>query len=167
MGDKRALETIKGAILLEHRGKNLYKYFVRTTRNDAIRSIFETMVDEERHHIEVLGKHFKSLMKDGKLADISLDTKPREVEPSVITKEITSNIAAASDEASAISAAMALEEKAVDFYNKSAKEAESDIERELFQWLTQWEKTHLQFLAEIDKELTEQVWGDNSFWPLY
>jgi len=167
MGDTRALEAIKGAILLEHRGRNLYQHFVRTVRNDAVRDIFETMVAEERHHLDILGEHFKSLMKDGTLANIPLDAKPVDAADEVVSKNISQKISAASDEASAISAAMALEQNAVDFYSKSAHSAQSDTERELFNWLANWEKTHLQLLAEIDRELTEQVWGDNSFWPLY
>ncbi len=166
MGDIRALEAIKGAILLEHRGRDLYKHFVRTVKNDAIRSIFETMVDEERHHLEVLGEHFKALVKDGTLADISYEAKPVDT-AGIISKDILGQISVAGDEAAAISAAMALEEKAVDFYRKSAGTAQSDTERALFNWLANWEETHLQFLAKIDRELTERVWGDNSFWPLY
>ena len=33
-------------------------------------------------------------------------------------------------------------------------------------WLADWEKSHMTMLAELDKEIKEKIWYDNSFWPL-
>ena len=76
------------------------------------------------------------------------------------------DISAASYEAAVISAALDFERSAVNFYSQRVNEAESPEEKELFQWLTDWEKGHMIIFSKIDQEIKEQVWYDNSFWPL-
>ena len=68
-------------------------------------------------------------------------------------------------DAAAISAAMAMEERAIKLYANRAEAAESAEEKRLYEWLSDWETTHLDVLAELDRTLTEQVWNDNNFWP--
>jgi rubrerythrin len=74
-------------------------------------------------------------------------------------------LSAADYEAAAISAAMSMEEKAIKLYSDRSAEAADPNEKALYQWLADWEKQHLHFLSAIDKELTEQIWHDNNFWP--
>ena len=52
------------------------------------------------------------------------------------------------------------------YYAGRAKETADAMEKELFEWLANWEKTHLQLLSDIDRELQESVWYDNKFWPM-
>jgi len=62
---------------------------------------------------------------------------------------------------------MALEKQAVKLYSKHASSTDDQVGKELYQWLANWEKTHLTFLSELDRELMESVWYDNKFWPTY
>ena len=168
MRENRALKALKGAILLERRGKTLYDHFAESVENESVRGIFATMAEEEALHIKILGQHMRELHKNGRLADTEPLEEPPDIKAEVITKDVVDNISASSNEAAAISSAIALEEKAVNYYSKMEMEADDDdIERELYRWLANWERGHLQFLAEIDRELTDQVWADNQFWPLY
>ena len=66
-------------------------------------------------------------------------------------------IAAADYEAAAISAAMSMEEKAIQLYSERAAEAQDSNEKALYEWLARWETQHLKFLSDIDRELKEQV----------
>jgi len=61
---------------------------------------------------------------------------------------------------------MAMEDNAVSYYSRRANLADGHLERDLFEWLANWEKTHLQFLTDLDKALQESVWYDNKFWPM-
>jgi rubrerythrin len=83
----------------------------------------------------------------------------------VITTEFRKEISAADYEAAAISAAMSMEKNAINLYEDRAAEASDPNEKALYKWLAEWETQHLHFLSEIDKELREQIWNDNSFWP--
>ncbi|MFH2218344.1 MAG: ferritin family protein [Pseudomonadota bacterium] len=73
-------------------------------------------------------------------------------------------IAAAGYEAAAISAAISMEERAVKLYSESAKAAEDPEAEALFNWLSGWEREHLNALLDIDKALREKIWFDNKFW---
>ena len=80
-------------------------------------------------------------------------------------KELKEEISAADYEAAAISAAIAMEKNAIRLYSDRASDAADPNEKALYKWLAEWERQHLNFLAEIDKELTEKIWYDNNFWP--
>jgi len=162
---EKALEAIKGAILMEVRGEAFYRSVVEKSESPAIREVFQTMAEEELGHRRMLEKHYVSLKRDGVLAGPPPGDTAAGVEPEILGAKLTGEISAAGFEAAAISAAMGLEQEAVRVYGERAEQAEDPLERELFIWLADWEKTHLTFLASMDKALMEDIWFDNGFWP--
>lgn len=165
MQNEKALDIIKGAILLERKGKAFYETTARNTKSEGVREVFDTMAAEEEKHIEILSRQYESLVREGKLSQIEYSDQPESISTQVLTKKIRDEISAASYEAAAISAAMAMEDNAVRFYSHRATTTPDSLEKELFNWLANWEKTHLQFLSDLDNELKESVWYDNRFWP--
>ena len=124
------------------------------------------MADEEVKHVAILTEQFKAYRQNKKFnpGDYQEDHGDG-ISAKVLTKELKTEISAADYEAAAISAAMAMEKNAIQLYSDRASEAVDPNEKALYKWLAEWEMQHLNFLAEIDKELTEQVWHDNNFWP--
>ncbi len=166
MEKNKRIDIIKGALLLEHKGKALYQSVVRTTAVQAVKELFEFLAAEEQKHIELLNKQFTRVRK-GEAIDLSgAETHYAAAVDHVIPADITAAIAGAGYEAAVISAALDAEKKAVDYYSEQAARAESADEKKLYDWLTDWEKGHLKMLAELDNDLKEQVWYDNSFWPI-
>ena len=51
------------------------------------------------------------------------------------------------------------------FYLEKRDNAESNVERDLFDWLATWEHGHLELLASMDRALMEDIWFQNNFWP--
>ena len=47
----------------------------------------------------------------------------------------------------------------------SAAGATDPNEKEMYQMLADWERTHFHLLHKLDEDLKEQVWQDNNFWP--
>ena len=165
MADQDSIDIIKGAILLEHRGKALYQSVAEQTEVAAIKELFGMLADEEAKHIAILNDQYSRLSK-GESFDISqLPAGDPQVVEDILSKNIVEGISAAGYEAAVISAALDFERSAVSFYSKRAEEAESTEEKELYRWLTEWEKGHMIIFSKIDQELKEQVWYDNSFWP--
>lgn len=74
-------------------------------------------------------------------------------------------IDAASFEATAITAAIGFEQKAVKMYTQRSEEATDPEEKKMYAWLSTWEKTHLKKLMTLEESLIESVWNDNNFWP--
>ena len=163
--NERTLNAIKEAILLEKRGQVLYRSVAKTSESPTVRDIFIKMAEEEEKHEQTLASHYSSLVKSGKLAAIDKLGQVADHAGEVITDKIRKEITAAGYDAAAIVAAMALEKEAERFYLEKRDEAESSVERELFDWLATWEHGHMELLASMDRVLMEEIWFENGFWP--
>ena len=165
MKEKTEIEILKNAILLERQGQAFYETVAKETKSPAAKKIFSLMAQEEEKHVEYLSEHYRSVMEKGFfMSQISYDN-PEDFSKKVLSEEIKKEIDAASYEAAAISAAIEMEKKAIALYSGRASETEAENEKALYTMLTEWEKTHLDYLAELNKELTEEIWYENSFWP--
>ena len=165
MTDRR-LDIVKGAILLEHKGKALYESVTKTTEVEAIKELFKMLAREEGKHIDLLTKQYSRILK-GESPDASdLEKGDATATATVISDDVIKDVHGAGYEAAVISAALEFEKNAVNFYTKQAEKAESEGEKKLYRWLVRWEKTHMMMLAKLDNEIREQIWYDNQFWPL-
>ncbi|GAB6146458.1 ferritin-like domain-containing protein [Desulfocicer niacini] len=166
MTENNTLNILKKAIILEQRGHAFYKKVAQQTENKAVKSFFESMAREETLHLKVLAEQFKSFTASGKFEPGSFkDAQKSELPDAILTPDVIKGIAAAGFEASAISAAMVMEQRAVNIYADQADAAQDPEEKKLYLWLSTWERDHLTMLMEMDQLLLDQVWGDNSFWP--
>jgi rubrerythrin len=166
MNEKSTLDILKGAILLEHRGKALYQSVVNATQSEGVKELFAMLSREEEKHIGVLEKQFTRIAK-GESFDIAELEKDHAATPeAVMSGEIVKNISGAGYEAAVIAAGLDFEKKAVEFYSGHASSAGSEEEKKLYQWLADWEKSHMLMMARLDSGLREKIWYDNQFWPL-
>jgi rubrerythrin len=166
MTKDQTLDILKNAILLEKRGRAFYSKVARQTSVKAVKQFFEILADEEDKHIQILSGQFKSYQDKQKFdpGDYPADKKTG-IASTVLTRQLQEEISAADYEAAAISAAMSMEENAIKLYSERAEKAHDTNEKALYNWLAKWERQHLDFLSAIDRELKEQIWYDNSFWP--
>ena len=166
MGESTALNILKNAILLERRGKAFYSKIAKQTDSEAVKRFFGMMAAEEEKHVKILSDQFKNYQKTRTFAPGEYDDKHTDnIAAEILTQDMKAQISASEFEAAAISAAMAMEKNAVRLYSERAAASEDPDEKTLYQWLAEWEHHHLDFLAEIDRQLTEAIWHDNSFWP--
>jgi rubrerythrin len=160
-----SLDILKNALLLETRGRTFYHTVAEQAENPAVKKFFNAMAAEEAQHIEILTEQFKALQAHQRFAPGNYPTAGSQVASQVLTAELKGQIAAAAFEAAAISAAIAMEEKAVAVYAGRQQAASDAEEKALYGWLAAWERDHLDFLVTLDREIKETVWNDNSFWP--
>ena len=167
MRDSATLDILKNAILLERRGKAFYTKVAEQTESEAARRFFQMMADEEESHVRILSEQFKTYMESNKFASKKQSYTPSgSLSSKVLTEELKAQISAADFEAAAVEAAMYMEKRAITLYAERSEAANDADEKALYKWLADWEKTHLQFLSEVDRALTEEIWNDNNFWPL-
>jgi rubrerythrin len=166
MSEDRSTEILKNAILLEKRGHAFYSKVAQQASGEAVKKFFQLMADEEVHHVRILSEQFKSY-RASKRFKARGRHEPGEFQTvaEILTKDLKRQIAAADYEAAAIAAAMSMEKNAIQVYTSRAAETQDPDERALYQWLAEWEARHLSILAKIDRELTEEIWHDNRFWP--
>ena len=166
MGEDRTLEVLKEAILLETRGRSFYRGVAQNAKSDAVKRFFELMANEEDAHVHILTEQYKQFVSTNRfVSDIYADAGEPDTVGMILSDQVKMQISAAGVEAAAISAAIALEEKAVKLYSGRAAASEILPEKALYEWLANWEKQHLHVLTAIDRELTERIWNDNQFWP--
>ncbi len=166
MPNQTTIDILKEAILLERRGQAFYTKVAEQSGDPAVKEFFEVMAQEEVRHVEILENQFAAYVQNQQF--LPIPEEEREIAPvskSVLTQGVREKIAAADFEAAAIAAAMMMEERAVALYSKRAEAADDPSEETLYQWLADWERGHLSFLARLDKEVREAVWNDNQFWP--
>lgn len=158
------LAILKSAILLEKKGKAFYGQVANQASHPEVKRFFQTMADEESQHIKILTDQFQSYQESQQFTFSSAPESAENVADKVLTRDLADAIAAADYEAAAISAAMAMEKNAIRLYADRAAAAADPEEKALYDWLSRWEKSHLAFLSEIDREITERIWHDNNFW---
>ncbi|MBL6990794.1 MAG: ferritin family protein [Bacteriovoracaceae bacterium] len=165
MNDK-ALDILKSAILLEKKGHAFYKATSERTDCKELKEFFGHMANEEVVHCEILTKQYKNVVDTGNFSsDFIPSGATHEVVSTVLTNKIKEQISAASYEAAAISAAMSMEKAATTLYRERMNATSDPEEKALYKWLSDFEDGHLEDLVNIDQQLQEQIWYDNSFWP--
>ena len=166
MADDKTTEILKSAILMEKRGQAFYAKVAQQTSGNVVKRFFEMMANEEKNHIRILSEQFKAYQNNKQFDSGAFgDQHGSDITAQVLSREIKSEISASDYEAAAISAAMSMEERAIKLYSDRAGAATDPNEKALYNWLAKWETQHLSFLADIDRELTEDIWYDQSFWP--
>lgn len=167
MEKKTAIDILKEAILLEQRGKAFYSSIAVQTGSEAVRKIFTLMAEEEDQHIAFLSKQFSHYEKHKSfIENTQHDEDPSEdATMQVLTDEMKNQISAAGFEAAAISAAIDFETRAVNLYSQRAEASTDTNEKKMYSMLAEWERGHHKWLLKIDRDLREQIWYDNSFWP--
>jgi rubrerythrin len=159
-----AVDILKSAILLEKKGRAFYGQVADQASHPEVKRFFELMADEEAEHIRILTNQFKSYQETKRFTPLASPDDTADIAGKVLTGDLAEAIKAADYEAAAISAAMAMEKNAVRLYSDRAASASAPEEKALYNWLSRWEQSHLQFLADIDREITERIWHDNHFW---
>jgi len=164
---RTATDILKEAILLERRGKAFYSNVAEKSDSESAKKIFQMMAEEEDEHIKFLSEQFKHYEKTKEFLSPQGYEEPSEDEVAlkVLTESMKKEINAASFEAAAISAAIDFETRAVKIYSDRAEEAIDPNEKELYRMLAEWEMGHQKMLHELNEELKEDIWNDNSFWP--
>lgn len=167
MSENNRLDILKQALLLEKRGYVFYHTAAEQSKDPVVKEFFLMMAEEEKAHIAALTSQFKALKENGKFTTVQFPhSNVSHVATKVLNKETQNRIASADFEAAAISAAILMEQRAIEFYSEQAQSTSDPEEKKLYNWLSEWEGTHLRFLTEIDIKLTQSIWTDSNFWPL-
>lgn len=166
MEEHMALDILKKAILFEKRGEAFYRKVAEQTDSPEVKEFFGMMAVEEENHQEVLSQQFKAFKEKGKFnpGDYRTRSGP-DVVSEVLTQALKDKISSAGFESAAISAAISMEERAVELYGERAGATDDPEEKKLYEWLSEWERDHLNILLDMDRQLTEQIWNDQHFWP--
>jgi rubrerythrin len=170
MDKLNTINILKKAFLMEQRGKTLYETARDHAENEEVKTFFQELVEDEKKHMKILERQFKAVNVSGQFTVQDYDTMgidpDNQDHSDILDNTIINKINAASFEATAITAAVNFEQKAVTIYAERAKETNDPEEKKVYNWLSLWEETHLKKLMALQESLMAKIWDDNSFWPL-
>ena len=164
MAEDKVLEILKQAILLEKQGKAFYENVAAQTESPAAKNIFSLMADEENKHVAFLSREFSHYNESKAFSGNALPDGMSVIADLVLSKDVKSQISAASFEAAAVSAAIEMENKAIKLYSERYEQSKDTNEKNLYKKLADWEKEHAVFLIKISNEIIEEIWNENQFW---
>ena len=108
-------------MLLEQRGKAFYQKAADTASDESVKAFFQLMASEEDKHVEILSAQFKHYRDKNKfILESSTEKESSDFASTVLDEKLKQRISAAGFEAAAISAAIAMEERAIRLYTKRA-----------------------------------------------
>jgi rubrerythrin len=164
---KIVLEAVKTAIITELRGLEIYKAAAERTTDPSARIMFQSLANDEAHHKEFLESNFRSLLEKGTW---SVPATPENLSPldesEVITPQFLKRVKGGSFEMAVVAAGCELELSAINFYSKAADECPDDESANVFRFLADWEKGHLDALTELEERMKDQYFADQGFSPM-
>ncbi|MGB7063102.1 MAG: ferritin family protein [Candidatus Zixiibacteriota bacterium] len=159
----QVVNVIKEAIKLEINGRGFFNHATEVTHNELGKKMFRKLAQDETEHLDSFGNLFTALTGGEewrKLVD------PDEVKgDSNLIDELNSRMKKGerASELEAISIGMELERNAVDFFEKSAREATDPKAREILEKICEEEKFHYELLqAQYDSVNNSGFWLDSA-----
>ncbi len=164
---KRMAEGVHQALKAEIDGYHFYLMAARSTDDAKGKETFQRLANDELIHARFLKTQYAALTENGALdAKATLGTPtPFGQDHPIFSEKLTSRLADAHYEMSALSIGMQLELQAIQFY-KSEADAASDIGvKTFFNELATWEKGHYDALSAQHSALKEDYWSAGGFSP--
>jgi rubrerythrin len=154
-------DAIREAIKLEINGKAVFDHAAEVTHNELGKKMFKRLAEDETKHLHTFSELFSQVM-GGEEWKKSVDEEELKSRSSLI-EELAPRMKkeGRAGEIEAIRIGMELEKKAIDFFEKSAKEATDPKAKEIFDKICEEERSHYDLLqAEYDSVTNSGFWLD-------
>jgi len=160
-------DALTKAIEAEWEGYNFYSMASHSCVDKKGKEVFETLAQEELHHVNFLRHQHKSIIEIGKTdPDFKLVAKVMlDIENPIFSDEIKSRIDDAHFEMTALAVGIQLELSAMEFYKKAAIETTDEYAKSFFTNLAEWETSHYESLLRQQTILKDEYWSNNNFAP--
>jgi rubrerythrin len=164
---EESLKILRMAIQAEIEGYEFYMVAAEKTQDSLAKEMFQSLAQDEVMHRQVLEERYKHLIEKGRWQPHQkLAGRPAKGPHSPIFKALAKAAKGPHFEMSALSVGALLEQKAMEFYRNSAREAPDPEAKALFEELAAWEEEHYQLLDREYNQLREEYWAQAHYWPM-
>jgi len=161
------MEVVKEALLAEVKGHQLYSNAATTTSDPAVKGIFQSLAKDEEAHIAILKTQAKNLFEGGTIdLGVVSTTELGDGSHAIIDDAFKRSLKTGTFEMAAIGIGCDLEKRAIAYYSEHAEKSENPDLKQLFTWLTRWEKAHLSQLLDLEKHYKDAYWAEQGFMPM-
>jgi len=157
----QVVHVVKEAIKLEINGKSFFNHAADVTQNELGKKMFRKLAQDEVGHLNTFGNLFSSIIGGEEWKKFVKEEELRGEH--TLIDELTLKVEEEDKkgELGAIRVGMELERKAIDFFEKSAKEATDPTAKEIFAKISEEEKVHYDLLqAQYDYVTNSGFWFD-------
>ncbi len=150
------LQALKDAVQMEVEGRQFYLEAAKKAKSSGVKEIMEYLAESEKYHIEKFTEIYRSLEKDpGWSASMATFAPPRH-EPYVCVMAMTKDEqgVGGKDDLQALKTGIKMEECAIDYYTKLAKETHIPLARRFFMSVAHEERGHYMTLLDMHNYLT-------------
>lgn len=154
-------KAIREAIKLEINGKAVFDHAAEVTHNELGKKMFRRLAEDETKHLDTFGQLFSARI-GGEDWRMFVDKEGLKGSSSVIDELLPRmKKEGRAGEIEALRIGMELERKAIDFFEKAAKEATDQKAKEIFDKICEEERFHYELLqAEYDSVTNSGFWFD-------
>jgi rubrerythrin len=151
------LKALKDAIQMEVDGRQFYLEAAKKVKSEGVREILEYLAESETYHIRKFNEIYQSLQNDPAWSEKLAEFKPPQAEPYVCVLAMTRDEqgTGGQDDLEALKTALKMEQCAIDYYTKLAKETHIPLARRFFMSLAHEERGHYLALLDMHNYLTD------------
>ncbi len=151
------LNALKDAIQMEVEGRQFYLEAAKKVKSTGVREIMEYLAESEMYHIKKFNEIYQSLQKDPNWTESLAEFKPPHHEPYVCVMAMTKEDqgSGGQDDLEALRTGLKMEQCAIDYYTKLAKETSYPLARRFFMSLAHEERGHYLNLLDMHNYLTD------------
>ena len=158
-----ALDVIKTGMSTEIWGRRFYEQAVERTAAEDGKKIFQSLVEEEAKHLDVLRGEYAAISGRKKWVTVEeAIAMASSVDPTDIFPEAVAAgqlIPADATDEQALELAMEFEERGYKLYQSAAERASTPGEKAIWEWLAKAENAHFTYLQEThDYLVTNGAW---------
>jgi len=159
-------EIIQEAIQIEKDGEDYYRQVASRTSNPLARHTFDSLADQEAQHREIFRAHYEAMEQEKgwpSLAELGVEPREAVADAENIFKaalaDLEGELAEEPGLDEAYAKAMQMERDTIAFYREQLGAAQDHSQRELYEFLIEQERGHLNLLAT-----TEEYLNDTANW---
>jgi|UniRef100_A0A7C5AMP8 rubrerythrin len=151
------LAALKDAIQMEVDGRQFYLEAAKKVQNQGVRQILEYLAEAEVYHIRKFKEIYDSLAKDPSWTETLAEFKPPKSEPyaCILAMTQTDQGTGGKDDLEALRTGLKMEQCAIDYYTKLARETDIPLARRFFLSLAHEERGHYLMLLDMHNYLTD------------
>lgn len=162
MDKDQALDVLRRGMSTELWGQRFYREAVQHTSSVDGKKVFQSLVDEEGKHLDILRREYAIIAGDNRMLSMEeAEAMAAQVDPSTIFPQAQAGrlIAQGTSDEQALEMAMAFEQRGFQVYQTQAAQTTSPRAKAMWEMLAKAEDMHFAFLQETLEYLqTNGVW---------
>jgi rubrerythrin len=160
-------EILRRAYQIEVDGYTFYSMVAEQAKKEAVQELFDKLARDEVQHKAYLKDVMGSFEEKGLEAfKINLrDPDLKAFTETIFTEKFKQQAKGAEFELGALSIGMTLETNAIRYFSSAAQQATDADVKEFYEFLADWERSHLEALHKLSNGVREEFWSEGGFSP--